>query len=130
MRDSFYWTITHSPQWKAWQQEQVKRLKNHIRNNSRKFTGCYDMPEVMECGLISQEHFQDFLKFVKDGEMLEDYEEGTLDIKVRKHWYQFWLPKYVSYGYYWKIGNKVQVTLQPNIFAGLQLQGEIIGLWS
>lgn len=63
--NTFYKTITSSPQWKAWEEEQKQRLHNHVVNNSKKYTGCYDMPEVMECGIISQEHFQDFLKFVK-----------------------------------------------------------------
>lgn len=57
--------------------------------------------------------------------MIDDYEEGTLDIKVRKHWYQFWLPKYITYGNYYKIGKVVKVWLMHNVFAGLTLMGRV-----
>ena len=57
--------------------------------------------------------------------MLEDYEEGYLSIKTRKRWWHFWLPRFVSYGYYYRIGNHIEVLLMPNVFAGLKLKGEI-----
>jgi len=60
MKETFYYTVITSPQWKAWQKEQNRRMQTRRKN----FKGVYDMPEVMECGLISQEHFQEFLKFV------------------------------------------------------------------
>lgn len=50
-RDTFYYTIIHSPQWKAWEREQQNNMT-------------YDMAEVIECGRISQKHFQDFIKFI------------------------------------------------------------------
>ena len=56
---------------------------------------------------------------------LEDYEVGTLQVKVRKRWYQFWLPKYVLYGHYTKIGKIVKVILLPNLYAGLVLKGTV-----
>lgn len=48
---SFWKTITESPQWEEWSKSQDINTK-------------YDMAEVEECGWISQEHFQAFLKFV------------------------------------------------------------------
>lgn len=62
---NFYKTVTQSPQWKAWQEEQNERLRRVVRTGAKVATGCYDMSEVMECGWISQEHFQEFLKFCK-----------------------------------------------------------------
>lgn len=38
---------------------------------------------------------------------VNDYEEGTLYVKVRKHWWQFWLPKQVVAGCYTKVGKQV-----------------------
>ncbi len=40
---------------------------------------------------------------------LDDYEEGELRARVRRHWWQFWLPISVSAGYYTRIGNVVQL---------------------
>lgn len=53
---NFYTTVTQSPQWKAWQKHQAD-LEHHGS------TWRYDMAEVMECGWISDRHFQDFLLF-------------------------------------------------------------------
>ena len=58
---TFYRTVIESPQWKLWEQEQAKRLR--FINAGGPIRGIYDMPEVVECGWISQEHFQEFLKF-------------------------------------------------------------------
>lgn len=49
---SFWKTVIESPQWKKWQEEQMKNPT-------------YDISEVEECGIISPKHFQDFLKFIK-----------------------------------------------------------------
>jgi len=54
--DSFWKTVIESPQWKAWQKEQSRNMT-------------YDMPEVEELGYISQGHFQDFMKFVKENNL-------------------------------------------------------------
>ena len=48
---SFWKTVIESPQWTLWRKEQY-------RHPSR------DMSEVEECGIISPEHFQEFLDFV------------------------------------------------------------------
>lgn len=44
---------------------------------------------------------------------LDDYETGelTINIPIKKHWYQFWLPKTINYEYgsYVKIGNQTSV---------------------
>lgn len=53
---SFYTTVTESVQWKEWEEHQ-----KCLRASGMGPT--YDMAEVMECGWISQHHFQDFLDF-------------------------------------------------------------------
>ena len=63
---NFYQTVTESRQWKAWEEEQRIRLHGLCKKNKLD-NGVYDMSEVMECGWISQKHFQDFLKFVTEG---------------------------------------------------------------
>ena len=70
---SFHRTVIESPQWKLWQVEQERRMKNFssakkgfAKNDKQTDYGIYDMAEVEECGHISQEHFQGFLKFVVD----------------------------------------------------------------
>lgn len=60
---SFYETVTRSRQWKAWKFEQSKRYSK--AQKTKNWVGIYDMPEVEECGWISQDHFQDFLSFSK-----------------------------------------------------------------
>ena len=62
---SFRETVTQSSQWKLWEKEQERRMKILASRGSLK-SGVYDMPEVIECGWISQKHFQDFLKFAKE----------------------------------------------------------------
>jgi len=64
-RDTFWRTIVNSPQWKKWYDEQVKRFARHVRKNSKVFTGCFDVDECQECGIISPRHFQEFIKFIK-----------------------------------------------------------------
>lgn len=49
---SFYRTVIDSPQWKEWE-EYVTESQD------------FDISECMECGIISPEHFQAFLGFVK-----------------------------------------------------------------
>lgn len=63
---TFYDTVTSSPQWKAWEVEQTKRISEFNKAKIARtclLEGTYDMAEVMECGWISQEHFQAFLEF-------------------------------------------------------------------
>ena len=60
---TFYETITSSPQWKAWEIEQARRLHKVVIKRPKIAKGVYDMPEVMECGWLGAEHFQDFIKF-------------------------------------------------------------------
>ncbi len=52
---SFWKTVTESPQWKLWQKEQMNPKSKYETR---------DMPEVEELGIISPEHFQDFLTFL------------------------------------------------------------------
>ena len=58
---SFWRTVTLSPQWARWQVEQTKRFHNWKKIKKP----CYDMDEVCELGVISQGHFQEFLKFIR-----------------------------------------------------------------
>ena len=67
--DTFYKTITESPQWKAWQEEQHRRFLGQQEEVLPKRVKVYDMSEVMECGWISPEHFQEFIKFVKENNL-------------------------------------------------------------
>ena len=60
---TFYRTVIESPQWKLWEGEQAGRLHLLTMEHKNPDGGIYDMPEVMECGWISKQHFQDFLKF-------------------------------------------------------------------
>lgn len=66
---TFHETVTRSPQWTAWREEQAKRLSRFNNRKNRThyaaLKGIYDMAEVEECGWISQGHLQDFLKFCK-----------------------------------------------------------------
>ena len=61
---SFWKTVLESPQWKKWQSEQLERgKKGKIKDGKWSGKNIYDMPEVEELGIISQKHFQDFMKF-------------------------------------------------------------------
>ena len=60
---SFWKTVIESPQWKLWQKEQRKRFGEFTKGNRN--VKAYDMLEVEECGFISQDHFQNFLKFIR-----------------------------------------------------------------
>ncbi len=61
--DTFYRTIINSSQWKEWEIEQTRRFAICQKEKRKVWNGVYDMPECVECGWISQDHFQDFLKF-------------------------------------------------------------------
>lgn len=63
---SFHKTVIESPQWKLWQEEQEKLMVKHYKKKSKIYAGLYDIAECMERGLISQEHFQKFLRFIKN----------------------------------------------------------------
>jgi hypothetical protein len=41
----------------------------------------------------------------KEMNTLDNYEEGSLWVTVRRHWWQFWLSKKVIAGSYTTIGN-------------------------
>ena len=60
---SFWKTVVESPQWTLWMKEQQKRFRLLREDKLPKKQGAYDIDEVTECGWISQEHFQDFLRF-------------------------------------------------------------------
>lgn len=50
--DTFWSTVITSPQWKAWKEYAKPKM-------------LYDFDENEELGIISNEHFQDFIKFIK-----------------------------------------------------------------
>ena len=66
MNDTFYKTVIHSPQWKEWCKEVRRRMDYHNKRNSKVYKGCWDIDECVELGIISPEHFQDFIKFIKN----------------------------------------------------------------
>lgn len=51
--NSFWATVIESPQWKLWQKEQSLRPTR-------------DMAECEELGIISPEHFQEFIQYVRE----------------------------------------------------------------
>jgi len=59
-----YKAIVRSKVWKKWDKEQDKRWKRHIRKKSKMFSGCWDMSETEEIGLMSREHLIDFVKWL------------------------------------------------------------------
>jgi hypothetical protein len=63
---SFWQTVTRSPHWEKWKIEVRKRLDKHVEMKSEVFSGVWDVEESQECNLISKEHFQDFIKFIKE----------------------------------------------------------------
>jgi hypothetical protein len=52
---TFYHTVVDSPQWKEW-----------VKFNEE--TPNFDVHESMECGWLSEKHFQAFIEFCKDYE--------------------------------------------------------------
>lgn len=64
---TFYGTVTSSPQWKAWYDEQMRRFgESRLNEKTRMVEGepMFDIDETIGIGAISQEHFQEFLRFV------------------------------------------------------------------
>lgn len=62
--ETFYMTVITSPQWRAWEKEVARRMKEHAEKGSKLFTGVWDVDESRELDLLSQGHFQDFIKFI------------------------------------------------------------------
>ena len=62
--DSFWKTVVQSPQWEAWCKEVSRRFQE--QKDLPIVSGVYDVDECAECGWISKEHFQDFIKFIED----------------------------------------------------------------
>ena len=56
---SFHRTITMSPEWALWEKENSRRM------NLEPIGNCFDVDECRECGIMSPEHFKEFLEFVK-----------------------------------------------------------------
>ena len=78
--DTFFQTITHSPQWKQWKQEVNRRLAYHNRRKSKIYTGVWDMTECVELGRISAAHWQDFLKFViQEAKKMTQSQDNIID---------------------------------------------------
>lgn len=50
--NSFWKTVISSPQWQAWAKKNRKAMR-------------WDTDECEECGWISEEHFQEFISFLK-----------------------------------------------------------------
>ena len=64
----FYHTIIRSPQWEAWEKEYkrrvIKNCEGSLWNTDRQLK-VFDIDESRDLGLISQEHWQEFIKFIK-----------------------------------------------------------------
>ena len=61
--NSFWKTVIESPQWQTWHDELEKRMKRGKIVKGKFSENVYDLCEVEELGIISPEHFQEFLKF-------------------------------------------------------------------
>lgn len=59
---SFWATIIRSPQWEVWEKENSRRM--HLKP----IGNCFDVDECRECGWMSDQHFQEFIKFIKKEE--------------------------------------------------------------
>lgn len=59
--DSFWATVTSSPEWEAWEKEITRRS----RNTGKRGGIVWDVDECREAGWISAEHFYDFVKFIR-----------------------------------------------------------------
>lgn len=63
--NSFWKTVLESPQWEAWRAEQQRRFGLLTHDKLAPNLGVYDMPEVEECGWISNKHYAEFMEFAK-----------------------------------------------------------------
>jgi len=62
----FYHTIIRSPQWEAWEKENdFNMLTNQYHSIDDYKHKVFDTAESRDLGLISQEHWQEFIKFIK-----------------------------------------------------------------
>ena len=57
---SFWKTIVQSDEWRRWRVEQNQRMNDFPSEKSM-----YDMDECTELGIISENHWKDFIKFIK-----------------------------------------------------------------
>jgi len=89
MNESFYNTITNSSEWEAWCQEQRRRFKsvekvfdnkkvefsfihkvfqyleeNCMNKDTKENLKVFDVDESQECDLLSQRHWESFIKFL------------------------------------------------------------------
>jgi len=60
--ESWYSTIVNSKEWGKWEKEQRKRFRNGEKFG---YEGCFDIDESRECGLMSENHWQSFISFIK-----------------------------------------------------------------
>lgn len=56
---SFHKTIVESKEWQLWEKENEKRMNKKIIKN------CFDYDECRELGIMSQKHWDAFIKFIK-----------------------------------------------------------------
>jgi hypothetical protein len=65
---TFYGAITKSSQWKNWYKEQMKRFREGQIKKNQFVTKkpVFDIDESIGIGSISDEHLQEFFKFIKE----------------------------------------------------------------
>jgi len=68
---SFWKTITESPEWSAWYDEQRRRFTKLA--DGKEVDEVYDIDESMECGWIGKEHWASFVKFIKNKKTRDDH---------------------------------------------------------
>lgn len=87
---SFWKTVIESDEWKLWQKEQSK-------NPTR------DMPECEELGIISADHWKEFVQFIKKNQLNSLHILGMRDmianifIDIRVDGIEITLNKYANY---------------------------------
>ena len=64
--ESFCQTIVSSPEWAAWEKEVARRMAEHSKKESEFYTGCWDVDESRELGLISKGHWAAFVDFIRE----------------------------------------------------------------
>lgn len=63
--DTLYKTFFNSPEWEAWEKEVAKRMHEQADIEAT-YEGVWDVDEARELGCMSEGHFKDFIKFIRN----------------------------------------------------------------
>lgn len=89
--NSYWKSVVESLQWEGWQKEQMRRWGEWRKSGDKNLPyGIWDIDESQECGSISQEHFQDFLKWLNQSQaerIIEWLKKRKVDVLIKnKSW--------------------------------------------